>query len=128
MTDTMAPVVSYDPWAGSLGADQHAYDRAVREHLAKALATAEQTHRWWAQFAAALAALDVPPTPLVRDEDFELAPVAPAHLDRVRLRGRLERLLGDADAIAAAYARARAAQHRARLLGEFTTDTEEARA
>lgn len=124
MTDTATPVGSYEPWANSPGVDQRAFDQAVREHLAKGLATAEQTQRWWAQFAAALAALDLPPTPLVGDEDFELASVAPAHLDPVRLRGRLEQLLSAADAIAARYARA--AQHRARRLDELTTDTEEA--
>lgn len=122
MTNTDTSASPYNPWADSLGFDQRAYDRAVREHLAKGLAIAEQTQCWWAQFAAALAGLDVPPTPLVPDEDLEHALVAPAHLDPTRLRRRLEQLLSDADAIAAAYGRA--AQRRARLLGELTTDTE----
>lgn len=121
MTSTETPASPYDPWADPF--DQHAYDQAVREHLAKGLAIAEQTQRWWAQFAAALAALDVPPTPLVPDEDLGHASVAPAHLDPVRLRRRLEQLLAAADAMTAAYARA--AQRQVRLLSELTTETQE---
>ena len=124
MTNTETSARPYDPWADRF--DQDAYGRAVREHLAKGLAIAEQTQHWWAQFAAALAGLDVPPTPLVADEDLEHAAVAPAHLDPAGLRHRLAQLLSAADAIAAAYARA--AQRRARLLGELTIHTEGASA